>query len=104
MNQAGTQMGTGAPQSASRRLGSILLWVAISLAGAAALAVIALRRDEPINAMWLIVAAACVYLIGYRFYSHFIALKVLELDRRRATPAERLEDGHDYVPTNRWVV
>jgi carbon starvation protein len=54
--------------------------------------------------MWLIVAAVCVYLIGFRFYCRFIAVKVMELDSRRATPAERLDDGRDYVPTNRWVV
>ncbi len=54
--------------------------------------------------MWLIVAAVCFYTVGYRFYSRFIALKVLELDDRRATPAERLDDGRDFVPTNKWVV
>jgi carbon starvation protein len=72
--------------------------------GAGTLGAIALFRHEPINAMWLIVAATCVYLVGYRFYSRFVALKVLELDDRRATPAERLENGRDFVPTNKWVV
>ncbi len=86
------------------RLGRTALWVAISLAGAGALGAIALHRREPINAMWLIVAAVCTYLIGYRFYSRFIALRVMELDDRRATPAERLDDGRDFVPTNKWVV
>ena len=80
------------------------LWVAISLAGAGALAAIAFERDEPINATWLIVAAVCCYLVGYRFYSAFLAAKVLALDDARATPAERLDDGRDYVPTNKWVL
>jgi carbon starvation protein len=87
-----------------RRLGKTALWGAISFAGAGSLAAIALYRAEPINAMWFIVAALCVYLIGYRFYSRYIAFKVLELDDLRATPAERLEDGRDFVPTNKWVV
>lgn len=87
-----------------RSVGRIVLWTSISLAGAGALGAIALCRGEPINAMWLIVAAVCVYLIGYRFYSKFIAVTVLNLDDRRATPAERLEDGRDFVPTNKWVV
>jgi carbon starvation protein len=80
------------------------VWVAISVIGAGALSAIALHRQEPINAMWLIVAAVCVYLVGFRFYSRFIALRVMELDDKRATPAERLEDGRDFVPTNKWVV
>ena len=81
-----------------------LLWIATSLLGALALATIALHRGEAINAMWLVVAAVCTYAIGYRFYSKFIAAKVLALDATRATPAERLEDGRDFVPTNKWVV
>jgi carbon starvation protein len=87
-----------------RRIGRVVLWTSVSLAGAGALGGIALYRREPINAMWLVVAAVCVYLIGYRFYSKFIAATVLNLDDRRATPAERLEDGRDFVPTNKWVV
>jgi carbon starvation protein len=81
-----------------------LLWIAISLLGAVALATIALHRGEAISAMWLVVAAVCTYAIGYRFYSKFVAAKVLALDATRATPAERLEDGRDFVPTNKWVV
>jgi len=80
------------------------VWISMSLAGAVSLGAVALHRHEPINAMWLIVAATCVYLIGYRFYSRFIAFKVMELDDRRATPAERLDDGRDYVPTNKWIL
>jgi carbon starvation protein len=81
-----------------------ILWAAVSVLGAGAVGAIALSRNEPINAMWLVVAAVCVYLIGFRFYSRFIAVRVMELDDRRATPAERLDDGHDFVPTNKWVV
>jgi carbon starvation protein len=83
---------------------SILIWLAIALLGALALATIALHRGEQINAMWLVVAALCTYALGYRFYSSFIAAKVLTLDALRATPAERLENGRDFVPTNKWVV
>lgn len=72
--------------------------------GALALAVIALARGETISSLWFVVAAVCVYTLGYRFYSAFIAARVLCLDPSRATPAERLEDGRDFVLTNRWVV
>lgn len=81
-----------------------LLWVFISLLGAFALATIALHRGEEINAMWLVVAAIASYAVGYRFYSSFIAAKMLAIDPRRATPAERLDNGRDFVPTNKWVV
>jgi carbon starvation protein len=82
----------------------ILLWLAVGVVGALAVATIALRRGEDISAMWLVVAATCVYALGYRFYSAFISAKLLALDRGRATPAERLENGRDFVPTNKWVV
>ena len=91
-------------QHTVRKLLSILLWVGIALAGAAGLGAIALERAEPINATWFIVAAVCCYLVGYRFYSAFVAARVLALDESRATPAERLEDGRDFVPTNKWVL
>lgn len=81
-----------------------LLWLGIAITGAAAAGGIALNRGESINAIWFIVAAICTYLIGYRFYSAWIAARVLMLDETRATPAVRLADGRDYVPTNRWVV
>jgi carbon starvation protein len=81
-----------------------LLWTFISLLGAFALATIALHRGEQINAMWLVVAALATYAVGYRFYSSFIAAKVLAIDPLRATPAERLDNGRDFVPTNKWVV
>ena len=66
--------------------------------------VIAVHRGEPINALWLVMAAACCYALGYRFYSKFIAAKILALDALRATPAERLENGRDFLVTNKWVV
>jgi len=72
--------------------------------GAAAVGTIALRRGEPINALWLVMAATCCYVLGYRFYSRFIAAKIIALDGLRATPAERLENGRDFLVTNKWVV
>ncbi len=81
-----------------------ILWILIAVIGALALGVIATARGEPINAVWLVAVAACLYTLGYRFYSRFVAYRLLELDDRRATPAERLEDGRDFVPTNKWVV
>src|SRR5271166_5490348 len=83
---------------------SILTWVAISLLAAVAVGVVAVRRAEPINALWLVAAATCCYALGYRFYSKFIAAKILALDALRATPAERLENGRDFLVTNKWVV
>ena len=76
----------------------------VALLGAAAFAVLALSRGETINAAWLLTAAVCTYVIGYRFYSKFLANRVFGLDPLRATPAERFNNGHDFVPTNRWVL
>ncbi|MGA7752234.1 MAG: carbon starvation CstA family protein [Candidatus Sulfotelmatobacter sp.] len=81
-----------------------LLWGLVGLVGAAAVGVVAVRRGEPINALWLVVAATCCYALGYRFYSKFIAAKILSIDALRATPAERLENGRDFLVTNKWVV
>ena len=81
-----------------------LAWCAVAALGATALAIIALVRGETINAIWFVIAAVCVYAVGYRFYSSFIAAQVLALDETRLTPAERINDGRDFVPTNRWVV
>src|SRR3954447_5595705 len=81
-----------------------VLWTCVALLGALALATIALHRGEQINALWLVAAAVCTYALGYRFYSGFISAKVLALDPQRATPAERLENGRDFLPTNKWVV
>ncbi len=86
------------------RLASTIFWGLIALLGAAAFGVLALLRGETINAAWLLTAAVCTYAIGYRFYSRFLANKVFGLDARRATPAERFNNGHDFVPTNRWVL
>ena len=87
-----------------RRLVSALLWLLVALAGAGALSAIAFSRGEPVNGLFFVVGAGCTYLVAYRFYSAFLAAKVLALDGTRATPAERLDDGRDFVPTNRWVV
>ncbi len=81
-----------------------VLWAAVALLGAFAVAGIALNRGESINALWLITAAVCIYAIAYRFYAAWIAAKVLVIDETRATPAERLDNGRDFVPTNKWVV
>jgi len=81
-----------------------LLWVIIGVVGAVAWGVLALHRGETVSAAWLLLAAIGTYLIGYRFYSRFIADKVFELDDRRATPAERLENGRDFVPIPKWVL
>src|ERR1700682_431234 len=74
------------------------------MAGAVALSAIPLNRGEPINAIWFVLAAGCSYLVAYRFYSAFIAAKLLALDDSRATPAERLDDGRDFAPTNKWIL
>ncbi len=81
-----------------------LVWVAVACLGALGLGMIAVARGEPLNALWLVASAACLYALGYRFYSRFVAYRVLGLDDRRATPAERLEDGRDYLPTHKWVL
>jgi carbon starvation protein len=82
----------------------ILAWLLVAALGALAVSTIALHRGEQINAMWLVLAAVCTYSIGYRFYSKLISAKVLALNAQRATPAERLDNGRDFVPTNKWVV
>src|SRR6202171_92056 len=86
------------------KLASILMWGVLAAVGAFAFAALALNRGESVNAVWLVTAALAVYFIAYRFYSKFIAEKVLQLDDRRQTPAERHNDGMDYVPTNKWVL
>jgi carbon starvation protein len=86
------------------RLLARLLWVAIAAGAAFCLGAIALNGGEHINSLWLVLAAACTYAVGYRFYSKFMAARVMMLNDKRATPAERLRDGHDFEPTNRWIV
>ncbi len=83
---------------------AILGWGSVAIFGAVAVGAIAVRRGEPINALWLVVAATCCYALGFRFYSKFIAARILALDGLRATPAERLENGRDFLVTNKWVV
>jgi carbon starvation protein len=87
-----------------KRLLQILVWTALAALGAVALSAIALHRGETISATWFVLAAACCYLVAYRLYSSFVAAKVLALDNTRATPAERRDDGRDFVPTNKWVL
>ena len=83
---------------------SALMWVLIAIAGATALGYLAISRGESISAAWLLTAAVCSYLVGYRFYSKMIAAKVFALDANRKTAAVINEDGRDFVPTNRWIV
>lgn len=86
------------------RVWRTLVWSAVAVAGALALGGVALYRGEQVNSMWLVVAAVCTFAVAYRFYAKWIAAKVLALDDRRATPGERLRNGHDFEPTNRWIV
>jgi carbon starvation protein len=87
-----------------KRISQILLWTVLSVVAAIALATIAFHRGEAISATWFVLAAACSFLVAYRFYSAFIAAKLLALDNTRATPSERHDDGRDFVPTNKWVL
>ncbi|WP_460062812.1 carbon starvation CstA family protein [Pseudomonas sp. H2_H09] len=81
-----------------------LPWLVLAIVGACALGVVALRRGEAINALWIVVAAVAIYLVAYRYYSLFIANNVMQLDPRRATPAVINNDGLDYVPTNKHIL
>jgi carbon starvation protein CstA len=81
-----------------------ILWVAIAIVGAGCLGVVALRRGEPINAIWVVAASIAIFAIGYRFYGKFIEHSVLQMDPSRAPPSVLRNDGLDYVPTDRWVV
>jgi carbon starvation protein len=87
-----------------RRFRSLLIWGAVSVLGAVAFGILALARGEPVSAAWLLIAALCSYAVGYRFYAKFIATRVFALDNRRATPAERHDNGRDFVPTGKWVL
>jgi carbon starvation protein len=77
--------------------------VLLAAGGAIALAAIALHRHEPINALWIVTAAVCIYALGYRFYAAWVGARVLAVDGSRATPAERYDNGRDFVPTHRWI-
>jgi carbon starvation protein len=82
----------------------VIVWLGIALLGAFAYLTLALKRNEPINSAYILIAAVCSYAIGYRFYSKWIAAKVLMLNDRRATPCEIHDDGKDFVKTNKWIV
>jgi carbon starvation protein len=86
------------------RVFGVAIWVAVALLGAGAMALLALARGETISAAWIVVAGVCTYAVAYRFYARFIGRTVFELNPRRATPAERLNNGRDFVPTSRWVL
>jgi carbon starvation protein len=86
------------------RVLKVAVWIVVAVVGGGALATIALHRGEPISATWFVLAAACFYAVAYRLYSAFISAKLLALDNTRATPAERHDDGRDFVPTNKWVL
>src|SRR6201988_4402206 len=81
-----------------------LLWIVVAVLGTWAVAVLALSRGEQINALWIVIAGFCAFSISYRFYSKWLATKVLVLNEERATPAVLRNDNKDYVPTNRWMV
>ncbi len=87
-----------------KRIFALLLWIAIALAGAGGYAMLAFHRGEHLNSVYLLIAALCTYAIGYRFYSKWLAARVLVLDDRRATPCEAHDDGKDFVKTNKWIV
>src|SRR6476659_5081956 len=84
-------------------IGKKLLWIAVTLLGLVAIAVMAMARGEQISAIWIIIAGLCCLAISYRFYSRWLAVKLLGLNDERATPAVVQEDGKDFVPTNRWM-
>jgi carbon starvation protein len=81
-----------------------VIWGILACGSAICLGAIAFNRGEHINSLWLVAAAVCTYLVGYRLYGKFIAARIMTLNSQRATPAERLENGHDFVPTNKWIV
>ena len=89
---------------AMKNLLRVLIWVVVCVAGAGAYAVLTFRRGEPLNSAYILVAALCTYAIGYRFYSKWIATRILMIDDRRATPCEVHDDGKDFVRTNKWIV
>ena len=90
--------------SAMPRIASILIWIAVSLLGATAVAIAAFQRNEPVNALWLVIAGVCTFAVAYRFYSAWLMAKVLTIDDRRAPAAVTCSDGKDFVPTPKWVV
>src|SRR6185295_7912464 len=91
-------------QSLMNRIIQKLVWVGVALLGAWAYVVLAVRRGESVNSAYILTAALCSYAIGFRFYSKWVAARVLALDDRRATPCEVHDDGKDFVKTNKWIV
>ena len=83
---------------------SAVVWALAAVLGAVCLSFIAIHRGEPVNSLWLVAAATCIFILGFRFYGKFLAARVMMLDDARATPAERLRDGHDFEPTNKWIL
>jgi len=81
-----------------------IFWIAVAVGAALCAGGVAVYRGEHINSIWLVLAAICTYATGYRFYGKFIAVRVMALNEKRATPAERLRNGHDFEPTNKWIV
>jgi carbon starvation protein len=82
----------------------IFFWIILSIVGALAFSIIALSRNETINAIWFIVASVCIYLIAYRFYAAWIATKALVIDSNQHTPSIKFNDGKDFIPTDKWIV
>src|SRR3954471_24290554 len=87
-----------------KKLLAQLAWISVALLGAWAYLTLAINRGEPINSIYILVAALCSYVIGYRFFSKWIATRILMLNERRATPCEVHDDGKDFVKTNKWIV
>src|SRR5690348_2651618 len=87
-----------------KKIVSSLFWVVLAIAGGWAYVTLATHRGEAISSLYILVAALCSYAIGYRFYSKWIAARVLALDDRRATPCEVKDDGRDFVKTDKWIV
>jgi len=81
-----------------------LIWALASVLASVCIGTVATSRHEPVNSLWLVAAAVSIFLLGLRFYAKFIAAKVMLLDDKRATPAERFQDGHDFEPTNKWIL
>ncbi|MBV9766829.1 MAG: carbon starvation protein A, partial [Acidobacteriaceae bacterium] len=81
-----------------------LAWALLSVLAAICIGAIASSHGQPVNSLWLVAAAASIFLLGFRFYAKFIAAKIMLLDDKRATPAERFRDGHDFEPTNKWIL
>ncbi|ONH28636.1 carbon starvation CstA family protein [Pseudofrankia asymbiotica] len=99
-----TDTGRAPGRGTAHRLRSIVIWIAVSVAGAIGWAVLALSRDESVSAAWILVAGLGSFAIAFRFYARFLANRVLRVDDSRATPAERLDNGVDYQPTDRRVL